>query len=184
LSHADRARKSGIPVTSPARTIVDLAATANATELERAIAEACAHDLTDERRISAAIERAPRHAGVTLLRTILGQPGGAQWTRSGGERAMLKLIRSAGLPAPWTNVPVAGFTADFVWQDERLIVEVDGYPFHSARAAFERDHRRDIVHKNAGYEVLRFTARQLDDEPLYVATVIARALERLSRDRG
>jgi very-short-patch-repair endonuclease len=61
---------------------------------------------------------------------------------------------------------------------------VDGYPFHSARAAFERDHRRDIVHKNAGYEVLRFTARQLDDEPLYVATVIARALERLSRDRG
>ena len=81
---------------------------------------------------------------------------------------MLRLIRAAGLPAPRTNFPVAGFTADFVWQDQRLIVEVDGHPYHSSRPAFERDHRRDIVHKNAGYEVLRFTARQLDEEPLLV----------------
>lgn len=184
LATPDRAQRGGIPVTSPARALVDYAATATSTELERAIAEAFALQLTSERRILAAIERAGHPPGAAALRAILAQPGGPSRTRSGGERAMLKLIRAAGLPAPRTNVPIAGFTADFVWQDERLIVEVDGYPFHSARAAFERDHRRDIVHKNAGYEVLRFTARQLDDEPLYVATVIARALERLSRDRG
>ena len=76
---------------------------------------------------------------------------------------------------------MAGFTADFCWPEERLIVEVDGYPFHSARAAFERDHRRDIVHKNAGFEVLRFTVRQLEEEPLFVAAVIARALDRRAR---
>jgi very-short-patch-repair endonuclease len=92
----------------------------------------------------------------------------------------------------WRCRPVAGssqlcnflaveFKADFLWPEERLIVEVDGYPFHSARAAFERDHRRDIVHKNAGFEVLRFTVRQLDEEPLFVAAVIARALDRRAR---
>jgi very-short-patch-repair endonuclease len=184
LDAADRAHRRGIPITSPARTIVDYAATANATEVEHAVTEAYANSLTDEPRILAAIERVPTHAGVGLLRAILGQPGGPQRTRSGGERAMLKLIRAAGLPAPRTNLLIAGFNADFVWQEERLIVEVDGYRFHGHRAAFERDHRRDIVHKNAGYEVLRFTARQLEEEPLVVIAAIVRALERRSRDHG
>ena len=94
---------------------------------------------------------------------------------------MLRLIRAAGLPAPLANVLVAGFKADFLWPEERLIVEVDGYPFHGHRAAFEQDHRRDIVHKNAGYEVLRFTARQLEQEPLLVVAAIVRALDRRAR---
>jgi very-short-patch-repair endonuclease len=181
LADSDHTHKSGIPVTTPARTLVDCAATASSSELERLIAEACALELTSESRILAAIERAGHRPGVAALRGILGRPGGPQRTRSGGERAMLKLIRAAGLPAPRTNLVIAGFTADFVWPDEGLIVEVDGYPFHGHRAAFERDHRRDIVHKNAGYEVLRFTAHQLDEEPLLVAAAIARALDRRSR---
>src|ERR1700729_3369607 len=89
LDATDRAHKSGIPVTSPARTLVDYAATANAAELEWAIAEAPAHTLADERGILAAIARVPTQAGVAGLRAILRQPGGAQRTRSGGERAML-----------------------------------------------------------------------------------------------
>lgn len=181
IAAADAGRRNGIPVTSPARTIVDYAGTANAGELKYAIAEAYAHSLTDERQILAAIERVPNHAGVAQVRAILGQPGGANRTRSGGERAMLKLIRAAGLPAPRTNVLIAGFTADFVWPEQRLIVELDGYPFHGHRAAFERDHRRDIVHRNAGYDVLRFTGRQLEDEPLLVAAAIVRALDRRTR---
>jgi len=184
LSASDRTTRSGIPVISPARTIIDYAATASAAELEWAIAEACANTLTDERRILAAIDRAPNHAGVALVRAILAEPGGPRRTRSGGERAMLELIRAAGLPAPRTDVLIAGFKADFVWPAERLIVEVDGYPFHSPRAAFERDHRRDIVHKNAGYEVLRFTARQVAEEPLLVIAAIVRALDRRSRGHG
>lgn len=181
LSATDRADKLGIPVTSPARTVIDYAATAGATQVEYAIAEAYALKLTGERQILAAIERVRKHAGVAMVRAILGQPGGPQRTRSGGERAMLKLIRAAQLPAPRTDVVIAGFTADFVWEQQRLIVEVDGYPYHSQRPAFERDHRRDIAQKNAGYEVLRFTARQLEDEPLFVAATIARALDRRAR---
>ena len=97
---------------------------------------------------------------------------------------MLRLIRAAGLPVPLTNHPVAGFSADFFWPDVGLIVELDGGDFHRPRPAFERDHRRDIVHRDAGYEVLRFTWRQLEEAPVYVATVIARALDRRSRTRG
>jgi very-short-patch-repair endonuclease len=97
---------------------------------------------------------------------------------------MLRLIRAAGLPEPRANYPVAGYTADFCWPDVRLIIEVDGHPFHSSRPAIERDHRRDLIHREAGYEVIRFTARQLEEESVYVATVIARAYDRLSRSRG
>jgi very-short-patch-repair endonuclease len=184
LAAADRAECRGIPITAPARSVIDYAATASAAEAERAIAEAFALKLLTEPQLHAAIDRAPHRAGVAIVRAILGQPGGPSRTRSGGEGAMLRLIRAAGLPAPRTNYSVAGFTADFCWPDVRLIVEVDGHPFHSSRPAVERDHRRDIIHRQAGYEVIRFTARQLEDAPVYVATVIARAYDRLSRTRG
>lgn len=94
---------------------------------------------------------------------------------------MLRLIRAARLPTPRTNYLVAGYTADFCWPDQRLIVEVDGVSFHSTLKAVERDHRRDLVHREAGYEVIRFTARQLEEAPVYFATVIARALDRRTR---
>jgi very-short-patch-repair endonuclease len=183
LAPVDRGQRNGIPVTSPARTAIDYAATASRVEAERAIAEAFALRLVTEAQMLAAIDRAPNRAGVARVKAILAQPGGASRTRSGAERAMLRLIRAARLPTPRTNYPVAGFTADFCWPEERLIVEVDGYPYHASRPAIERDHRRDIVHREAGYEVLRFTAGQLEDASVYVATVIARALDRLSLSR-
>lgn len=184
LAAADRGECRGIPITAPARALIDFAATASAHESERAIAEAFALRLVTETEIREAADRAPNRAGVAQVRAIMGQPGGPSRTRSGGERAMLRLIRAAHLPAPRTNYPVAGFTADFCWPDQRLIVEVDGHPFHSSRPAIERDHRRDLVHREAGYEVIRFTAKQLEEAPVYVATVIARALDRRGRTHG
>lgn len=181
LSEADSGERGGIPITAPARTLIDFASTTGAEEAERSIAEAFALKLVTEMQLRSAIERAPGRAGVARIQAILGRPGGAKRTRSGGERAMLRLIRAAQLPAPRTNYPVAGYSADFCWPDHRLIVELDGYDFHSGRPALERDHRRDIVHKNAGYEVLRFTARQLAEEPLLVIANIARALDRRTR---
>jgi very-short-patch-repair endonuclease len=184
LDRADRAETRGIPATAPARTLIDFASTAGAEECERAIAEAFALKLLTEPELTGALQRAPHRAGVAMVRAILGQDGGPSRTRSGGERAMLRLVRAAHLPAPRTNFVVAGYSADFCWPDARLIVEVDGYDFHSNRAAIERDHRRDLAHREAGYEVLRFTGRQLKNDPIYVATVIARALDRRSRTRG
>lgn len=184
LDPRDRSTRKGIPITAPARSLIDYASTTSMEEAERAIAEAFALRLLTEPQLRAAIDRGPYRAGVAQVRAILGQPGGPSRTRSGGERAMLRLIRAAQLPTPQTNYAVAGYSADFCWPDARLIVEVDGHPFHSSRAAIERDHRRDIVHREAGYEVIRFTARQLEEAPLYVATVIARAYDRRSRAHG
>ena len=131
LARADRSDRRGIPITAPARTLIDFTSTAGAEEAERAIAEAFALRLVTEPQIRAAIERAPGRAGVARVHAILGQPGGPKRTRSGGERAMLRLIRAAQLPVPRTNYPVAGYSADFCWPDQRVIVEVDGYPYHA-----------------------------------------------------
>jgi very-short-patch-repair endonuclease len=180
LDVPDHGSIRGIPVTSPARTIVDFASQASPYELERAIAEAYALELVTEAEIYAAIERAPNRPGVGAVRAQLRRDGGPQWTQSEGERRMLKLIRAAGLPPPHTQARVAGWPADFLWAEQRLIVEVDGYPFHSGRRAFERDRRRDQAHIAAGYIVIRVTWRQLTEEPLVVITTIARALERAS----
>ncbi len=184
LHSHDRTTRYGIPITSPARTAIDYAATAGYEEAERAIAEALALRLLTQPQLVAAADRAPHRAGVALVRAILGQPGGARRTRSDGERAMLRLIRAAGLPVPLTNHPVMGFNADFFWPEVGLIVEVDGGDFHRPRPAFERDHRRDIVHKDGGHEVLRVSGQQIDREPIYIAAVIVRAYDRLSRSRG
>jgi very-short-patch-repair endonuclease len=184
LAAVDRSNRRGIPVTAPARTLIDYASTTGVEEAERAIAEALALRLVAEPRLVAAIERGPYRPGVARVKAILGQPGGPRRTRSGGERAMLRLIRAAGLPVPLTNHPVEGFNADFFWPDVGLIVELDGGDFHRPRPAFERDHRRDIVHKDAGHEVLRVSGLQLDQEPLYITAVVARAYDRRSRTRG
>lgn len=124
------------------------------------------------------------HRVQNLAAADRAETRGPSRTRSGGERALLRLLRAARLPTPRTNAAIAGFTADFCWPDQRLIVELDGYPFHGHRAALERDHRRDIAHRDAGYEVLRFTWRQFEEAPVYVVTAIARALDRRSRTRG
>lgn len=178
LDRRDTGFVRGIPITSPARTLVDLASEATSDELEQAIAEAYALKLITEKQLQAAADRAPNHAGVAAIRAQLHREAGPQWTQSEGERRMLKLIRAAGLPAPRTQVRIAGWPADFLWSKQRLIVEVDGYPFHSGRKAFERDRRRDQAHIAAGYTVIRVTWRQLTEEPLAVVATIARVLAR------
>ena len=89
---------------------------------------------------------------------------------------MKLLLRQANLPSPVTQHWVAGYPADFAWPERRLIVEVDGFRFHSHRRAFERDRKRDQAHVLAGYRVIRITWRQLDEEPLSVVATIATAL--------
>jgi very-short-patch-repair endonuclease len=182
LDPRDRRLHRGIPVTSPARSLLDYAASSPPDELERAIAEAYALKLVTEGEIHRALDRAPYRPGAGRLRAELAREAGPQWTQSDAERRMLRLIRAARLPFPQTQIRVAGWPADFLWPQHKLILEVDGYPFHSHRRAFERDRRRDAAHVAAGYRVIRVTYRQLREEPLAVAVVIARALEACARD--
>jgi very-short-patch-repair endonuclease len=93
-------------------------------------------------------------------------------TRSELERRFLDRCLRAGLPTPSVNTWVAGHEVDVLWQEQRLIVELDGRSYHQTRAAFERDRLRDAALQLAGYRVLRVTRRWLDAEPEAVIEVI------------
>ncbi len=132
--------------------------------------------MVTQREILAAIDRAPGRTGVGMLRQILARTSGPAFTRSTAERRLLKLIREAQLPHPLTNSRTKGYELDFLWPEQRLVVEVDGRRFHGHRAAFERDRRRDATLVAAGYRVIRVTWRQITEEPLAVVATLAQAL--------
>jgi very-short-patch-repair endonuclease len=178
LDAPDHRLLRGIPITSPARTLVDFAHQVPPDQLERAIAEAYALRLVTEAELQAAVDRGRNRPGVAALRAELRRDAGPRLTRREGERRMLKLLREARLPQPLTNTRVAGLEVDFLWPEHRLIVEFDGYQFHGHRRTFERDRRRDQAHIAAGYTVIRVTWRQLTEEPLSVIAIIARLLGR------
>ena len=90
------------------------------------------------------------------------------------------MLRAARLPNAVVNSRVAGYEVDFLWPAERLIVEVDGYAFHSTRTAFERDRLRDADLQARGYRVIRVTWRQLVDESEAVLARLAQALRMAS----
>ena len=87
-------------------------------------------------------------------------PPATSWSADSGG-----LCHTASLPSPEVNVPVGPYVVDFLWREARLIVETDGYRGHRGRATFEHDHRRQAHLTALGYEVLRFTWRQVVDEP-------------------
>ncbi len=168
--------RAGLRLTSPARTVCDLAATEPRREVEQAMEEAIAARLSTESEIRAVLERHGSRPGSCMLRMILAAQQGPGFTRSAAERALLELIIAAGLPAPEKNVRVGKHRVDFLWPDERVVVEVDGYQFHGHRMAFEADRKRDRMLRAAGYTVLRITWRALQAEPYAVVADLTRAL--------
>jgi very-short-patch-repair endonuclease len=121
------------------------------------------------------VRRAEGQRGVDTLRAVVEGRSLAR-TRSEAEERFLGLIRRAGLPMPDVNEMVGRYEVDFVWRNRRLIVEVDGYAYHSSRRAFESDRRRDAEHAAAGFTVVRVTWRQLVHEPERLLVILTRAL--------
>lgn len=148
LPATDVTYRRRIPVTTPARTIADLRSVVPAAQVRRAIREA----------------------------EVLGLDPGAciklDRTRSELERLFLQLCRRHRLPLPEVNARIGGFKVDFAWRHAALIVETDGYRFHRGRQAFEDDRARDVELRLLGYEVVRFTYRQVVDEPARVAVAL------------
>jgi very-short-patch-repair endonuclease len=166
----------GIPVTSPARTLIDFAEVAPGRELERAVDEALVRRLSTRRALVAAVRRLNGHRGAARLRKLVEREEPPAMTRSEAEERFLGLTRAAEIEAPQVNVRLHGHLVDFVWLRSALVVEVDGYRFHSSRAAFERDRRRDAELGAAGYRVIRVTWEQLREEPYCVVRRLAQAL--------
>jgi very-short-patch-repair endonuclease len=172
LPAGDVTTKDGIPLTTPGRTLIDLADVLPRRPLERALDEA-AYLRLDLGGL------APRNGrrGCGVLATVLARhDAGATRTRSELEERMLRLCRRFRLPAPEVNATVEGYTADFVWREQRLIVETDGWEAHGTRSAFERDRRRDADLLAAGWRVLRISYARLERKPEWVAERIAAAL--------
>jgi very-short-patch-repair endonuclease len=140
-----------------------------------------ARTLTDLRRVVPSNEFAAALRQAEYLRLPLDDRLAPDHTRSELEARFLRLLRPHRLPQPEVNVRIDKFVVDFFWRCERLIVEPDGWESHRSRSAFERDRARDTRLKLLGYEVVRFTWRQLEDEPRRIVATI-RALT-VSRQR-
>jgi very-short-patch-repair endonuclease len=168
--------RHGLPVTSPARTLLDIAGSVSPRELERALDEALIRNLVRLNQISEVVERAATERGRGVLKALVEDRTHSTLTRSEAEESFLALIRKADLPAPEVNVHLHGYQVDFFWRERRLVVEIDGYQFHSSHSAFERDRRKDRRLKGGGIGVLRFSATQVTREPLATVAAVAHAL--------
>ena len=169
--------RGGLAVTAPARTLLDLAATdRDDGTCAEALAIARRQRLVSEAEIDDLLDRHPRRRGRARLRRLHAAEQGAVFTRSEAERRVRRLLAQAALPAPDVNAIVAGLEVDFVWRPERLIVEVDGYRYHSGRQRWERDRLRDQRLLAAGYRVLRISWLQVLATPIAVAVRIGQAL--------
>jgi hypothetical protein len=180
LTPRDTTTHEGIPITSVARTLLDLAATVRSDRLERALAQAERLQLYDHTAVTDVLSKANGHRGkAALTKATVQEP---KLTRSELEAIFLELVRQAGLPEPQTNVLLSALDhprpeVDFYWPSHRLVVETDGWETHGTRSAFEADRRKDAALVAAGERVLRFTWRALVDD----APTVVRRLEAAAR---
>lgn len=171
----DVTERHGLRITTPARTLVDLAARSSRSQLERDLQEAWATGLVDHARLQAAAERAPRgHPGAAIIRRL--EPDEIR-SRSRRERTLAGLIAQARLPQPRRNFPVGDFELDFFWPEHGFGVELDGYGSHTSPRAFVRDRRKEqVMRVQNGIDVMRIAGRQVDTEPYAVIAYIAHSL--------
>lgn len=172
--------KDGIPVTSPFRTIFDLAAMAEMRELERAFHEAEAREVTDRVSLPLLLERYPGRRGARKVRALLGSSAPVAITRNDFEEAFLVLVDAYGLPRPRMNADLAirgrFFEIDALWERERVAVELDSREIHATRKRFESDRQRDRILVAEGWRTMRVTWRQLQEEPEEIAGDLRLAL--------
>jgi hypothetical protein len=177
LERPDRRRHDGVPVTSPARTIVDLAGSATPKALRRATREAQGRFLASVPEILRVVERSGRKRGVRALRAIVST--GPAPTRSELEDVVLDLLLTTDLPHPDVNEPLhldgRKVIPDFRWPDLRLVVEADGAAWHDDKLAREDDAERQALLEQHGEHVLRVTWDQAVARPAQTANRVLRA---------
>ncbi len=183
LPPVDRAVRDGIPVTSPARTILDIAVGSRVKTVGRFIERGDNAKVFDLREMRALLDRSRGHRGrATVLAALDAYRPERQFTRSGLERRFLGVLRDAGLPEPAMNTFVAGHELDAYWEGARFGVELDAYETHGSRLSFEEDRVRTDDFLLAGLLVTRVTETRLDREPGAVVDSLRRHLARRGGD--
>jgi very-short-patch-repair endonuclease len=176
LSRGDVRPTQRLPVTSPLRTVFDLAATADLAIAERAAEEALTQRMLSEAQLRKRVADLNSRGRRTRVRAMLDafkEPG---ITKSKAERRFRSLLRAAQLPQPQTNVWLHGYSVDCYWPELGIVVEVQGYRFHSGRRAFERDTRKAAKLTAAGLGVSYVTWLQMENEPFAVVGRVAQTL--------
>ncbi|MGH2938409.1 MAG: type IV toxin-antitoxin system AbiEi family antitoxin domain-containing protein [Solirubrobacterales bacterium] len=185
LAAEDQAVVEGIPVTSVARTMLDLAPDESTRNLHRMMDRAEERKTFDLRRFDRLLARAGGHPGRVKLGHALDtfKPEHAV-IRSEVERRFRDLVIAAGLPRPQTNVFVAGCELDAYWEAEAFAVEIDVFATHGSRVSFEEDRKRADDLLLAGIEMIRVTDVRLEREPRETISRVAAHLERRRRASG
>jgi predicted transcriptional regulator of viral defense system len=186
IADRDRAIRDGVPCTSLARTLLDLATVVDASALARAVDRAEELRAFDLAAVEDVLARCRGRQGTGALRQVLADYVGPTITRSGAEDRFLEIVEEAGIARPRVNHWIlldegSGYRPDFLWLDARLIVEVDSREHHSTRRAFAHDRRRDRRLALAGYQTYRYAARDLYDRPEAVAAELQALLAAASR---
>jgi very-short-patch-repair endonuclease len=164
LVDEDRISIDQIPVTSPTRTLIDLAGIESARALDDRLSAARRRGLLDCQAVREALGRVPNRKGAGKLRRLLRlYETATKASRSELETRFLRLCFDAGLPMPEPDVRVGQYFADLLWREQRLIAEIDSRTFHHHR--FEEDRIRDIDNLTAGYRTIRVTDRMLKTAP-------------------
>jgi hypothetical protein len=181
LVDEDRAVVDGIPVTSAARTHLDLAWKLRGDQLSRLLSRSEELGLLDLGAIDAVIGRNRGHHGAKRLRYALAIYEPPIWTRSEFERHFVDHLVAAGLPRPATGWNEVGHEIDVYWPERRFGIELDAYETHGNRQAFETDHERDLDFALAEAETRRVSERQFRREPDAIVTLVATLLSRRPR---
>jgi very-short-patch-repair endonuclease len=169
LDPADVTAKDGVPVTTVARTLIDLTDILSSDRLLRAIREAEYLGLLDHDSLNAAVKRANGRKRLRKLTDAIGRHTPGQIIREELEHRFQELLHTAGLPKPQTNVKVQTrrrpYTVDCLWPDQHVAVELDGRAAHARATAFEEDRARDAALTATGVRPLRFTWHRVTEEP-------------------
>jgi very-short-patch-repair endonuclease len=173
-------REQGLWVSSPARAVLEVAAVGTKDELVDVIDAGLALRRFTPGELKLVLARRRGRRGAARLAEVMADDTAMAISRSRAEKAFLRLIRDARLPMPDTNVKFGRFEADFVWREQRLIVELDSATYHSGPGVFQRDHEKDLVFRSAGFDVMRPTRAHVVYEGPRVLVLLAQALARRS----
>ncbi len=171
-------RHEGLWISSPARALLEIAAILPRHGLGDAVGEGIGGRLVNRVQIEATLARNRGRRGSARLAEVSGDEDAMTITRSRAEKAFLKLMRESGLPMPQANQRLGRYVPDFMWRQQRLIVEIDSYTFHGGPNGFDSDHDKDLVYREAGFDVLRPTRSHVINEPMRILVLVAQGLTR------
>ena len=178
IDRRDAMTWEGIPITTVARTVVDMAAHSTPDEVAVIFHEAAVRYRVKPHHVEAVLKRRPNAKGAKALRRVIN--GDERVLLSELERGFIALLTRAQLPLPKTNIPRHGHWVDCRWPEYNLTVELDTYRYHGTRRAWEQDQKRERKARARGDEYRRYVWGDVFEEPEATVSELRQLLSTLS----